>query len=145
MFSFPHVEPGAIIRIHLQRTWTHFPMPHVFQEVPLANENPTVALKIEVRLPEKEAFHFKLLHQPSMDPAIAKTGYGSIYTWQFQDLPAVLNEPLSPPEQTPALVVTTLSRLVQFFRLVHPPDPRQRPSGAGTDRAGAIAHRRGEG
>ena len=107
LFSFPHIEPGAIVRIHLQRTWRHFPLPHVFQKVPLANENPTVALKIEVRLPATEAFHFKLLRQPSTDPAISKTGYGSLYTWQFHDLPAVLDEPLSPPEQTPALVVTT--------------------------------------
>jgi hypothetical protein len=107
IFSFPQIEPGAIIHIHLQRQWQHFPMPHVFQEIPLANENPTIALKVEVRVPDKDAFHFKLLRQTAVDPAITKTGYGSLYTWQFHDLPAVLAEPLSPPEQTPSLVVTT--------------------------------------
>jgi hypothetical protein len=114
MFSFPHIEPGAIIHIHLQREWRHFPMPHVFQEITLADENPTLALKVEVRLPENEAFHFKLLHQPAVDPLIGKTTYGSVYTWEFHDLPAVLNEPLSPPEQTPALAVTTFPDWASF-------------------------------
>jgi hypothetical protein len=99
IFSFPQIEPGAIIHIHLQRAWKHFPLPHVFQEISLSDENPNVALKVEIRLPEKEAFHFKLLHQSSVDPVIGKTGYGSVYTWQFHDLPAVLDEPLSKPSR----------------------------------------------
>jgi hypothetical protein len=114
IFSFPHVEPGAIIRIHLQRQWKSFPMPHLYQEIPLADENPVVALKVEVRMPQKDAFHFKLLRQAGADPVVTKTEYGSIYTWQFHDQPPVLEEPLSPPEQTPELVVTTFPDWAAF-------------------------------
>ena len=114
LVSFPAIEPGAIIHIHLQRQWLHFPMPHVFQEVQLANENPTVNLKVEIRLPSTEAFHFKLLRQPTTDPMVSKTEYGSLYSWQFHDLPAVLEEPLSPPEQAPALVITTFPDWAAF-------------------------------
>jgi hypothetical protein len=114
LISFPHIEPGAIIRIHLQRQWQNFPMPHLYQEIPLADENPVVALKVEVRMPQKDAFHFKLLRQPNVDPVVTKTEYGSIYTWQFHDQPPVLEEPLSPPEQTPELVVTTFPDWAAF-------------------------------
>jgi hypothetical protein len=114
MFSFPHMEPGAIIHLHLQREWRRFPMPHVFQEIPLADENPTLVLKVEVSLPEKEAFHFKLLRQPTVDPQITKTGYGSVYAWEFHHLPPVLDEPLSPSQQAPSLVVTTFPDWASF-------------------------------
>jgi hypothetical protein len=131
MFSFPQIEPGAIIRIHLQRSWRHFPLPHVFQEIPLAGDNPTVALKVEIRVPDKEAFHFKLLHLASVDPVIGKTAYGSVYTWSFHDLPAVLDEPLSPPDLIPALAVTTFPDWASFsdwyIRLIresNQPDPQ---------------------
>jgi hypothetical protein len=114
IFSFPQIEPGAIIRVHLERSWRHFPLPHVFEQIPLANDSPVLALKVQVSVPRAMAFHFKLLHQAPVDPAVATTGYGSIYTWQFHDLPAVLDEPLSPPAQEPVLAVTTFPDWAAF-------------------------------
>ena len=114
IFSFPQIEPGAIIRVHLQRAWHHFPLPHIFEEIPLAGEEPVLSLKVKISVPAAMAFHFKLLHEAASDPAVATTGYGSIYTWQFHDLPAVLREPLSPLDQEPALAVTTFPDWAAF-------------------------------
>ena len=114
IFSFPQIEPGAIMRVHLQRAWRHFPLPHVFEEIPLATDNPVVALQVQVSVPRTMAFHFKLLHRPPADPAITTTTYGSVYTWQFRDVPAVLDEPLGPPEQQPMLAVTTFPDWASF-------------------------------
>ena len=114
IFSFPQIEPGAIIRVHLQRAWRRFPLPHVFEEIPLAGDSPVVALKVQVSVPKASAFHFKLLHRDPVDPAVTTTTYGSVDTWQFHDLPAALNEPLSTPEEEPALAVTTFPDWAAF-------------------------------
>ena len=74
IFSLPHVEPGAILHLHLQRSWKRFPFPHVFEEIPLVTDIPTRAFKVEVGVPEKTAFHFKFRSQAPADPAVLQDG-----------------------------------------------------------------------
>ena len=58
MFSMPHAEPGAILHVRLSRTWKQLQEPHVFEEIPLNDTTPIVALKIEVSVPEPRRFTF---------------------------------------------------------------------------------------
>lgn len=114
IFSLPHVEPGAILHLHLKREWKRFPFPHVFEVIPILNDIPTRKLKIEVRVPEKTAFHTKLSQLPSIEPSTTKTPYGSVHTWQFHDLPAAPDEPLQPAQAMPTLTFTTFPDWAAF-------------------------------
>jgi len=114
IFSLPHAEPGSILHVRLQRTQKHFPLPHMFEEVALNGEIPIVALKVDISVPEKSSFHFKFLQQASTDPVISKTTYGSTYSWQFQNIPAAPQEPLSPGGSEPILAVSTFPDWAAF-------------------------------
>lgn len=106
-FSMPSVEPGAIVHVKLKRYWKRFPFPHVFEEIPLVSDAPTKEFKVEFSLPERSAFHSRITNYPPVDPAVAKSQYGSTYTWQFHDLPALADEPLRAANMTPELIITT--------------------------------------
>ena len=114
MFSLPHAEPGSILHVHWQRVSKRFQVPHAFEEVALNAEIPVLALKIEMSVPEKSAFHFKFCHQAATDPVIAKTTYGLTYTWQYQNIPASPQEPLGPSGESPVLVASTFPDWAAF-------------------------------
>ncbi len=107
IFSLPHVTPGAVLHVRYRTEWKHFPLPHVFLEVPLADALPMIELRIEVRVPSQSALHFAVRAGEARNPAIAQTNFGSVYTWRFADIPARLDELLSPPERVPELLVST--------------------------------------
>ncbi len=114
IFSLPHAEPGSILHVRVQRTQKHLELPHMFEEIPLNAEIPIVALKVEISVPEKSAFHFKFIQQVPSDPVISKTNYGSTYLWQFQNIPAAPREPLSPGGDDPVLAVSTFPDWATF-------------------------------
>jgi len=114
IFSLPHAEPGAILHVKLERTWKRMQTPHVFEEIPLNNELPIVALKIEVEIPEKSAFHFRFCQQAASDPVVSGTTYGSVYTWNFENVPAAPQEPLSAYDANPILAVSTFPDWASF-------------------------------
>lgn len=114
IFSLPHAEPGSILHVKFQRQWKRFPLPHVFEEVPLNAEIPIVSLQVQISIPEKSAFHFKFCHQPASDPVISRANYGSVYTWQFQNIPAAPQEPLNPSGDDPTLAVSTFPDWAAF-------------------------------
>ena len=114
IFSLPHVEAGAILHVELQRKWKRFPYPHFCDEIPLLTDIPTCAFKVEIGVPEKKELHYKLRSLATIDPAITKTQYGSVYTWEFRDLPALPKEPLRPSEETPELLVSTFPDWAAF-------------------------------
>jgi len=107
LFSLPHAEPGSILHVRMQRTQKHFPLPHMFEEVALSADIPIVALKVDISVPEKSAFHFKFIHRASSDPIVSRTNYGSTYQWQFQNIPAAPQEPLDTEGDAPRLAVST--------------------------------------
>ncbi|HEX4141314.1 MAG TPA: DUF3857 domain-containing protein [Candidatus Methylacidiphilales bacterium] len=114
IFSLPHAEPGAILHVRLERTWKRLQIPHVFEEIPLNDEMPIAALKIEVSVPEKSAFHFRFCQQAASDPVVTRTSYGASYTWQFQNIPAAPQEPLSAYDANPVLAISTFPDWAAF-------------------------------
>ncbi len=126
IFSLPHAEPGAILHVKVERTWKRMQTPHVFEEIPLNNELPIAALKIEVGVPEKSAFHFRFCQQAASDPAISHTSYGSVYTWHFANVPAAPQEPLSAYDASPILAISTFPDWTAFAewcrRIIHEAD-----------------------
>ncbi len=107
IFSLPHVEPGAILRVHLQREWKHFPLPYPFLEIPLAAEIPTMDLQVNVRVSNKLALHFGFRDFPDGNPTVSQTGYSTMYSWRFKKFAAEKEEVLAPPEHTPTLLLST--------------------------------------
>jgi transglutaminase-like putative cysteine protease len=114
IFSMPHAEPGAILHVKLQRTWKRLQEPHVFEEIPLNDQIPIAAQKVEVSVPERSALHFRFCQQAASDPVVAHTSYGSSYTWQFQNIPAAPQEPLSAYDASPILAVSTFPDWASF-------------------------------
>jgi transglutaminase-like putative cysteine protease len=114
IFSLPHAEPGAILHVRLQRTWKQLQEPHVFEEIPLNDQIPIAAMKVEVSVPERSAFHFRFCQQAASDPVVAHTTYGSSYTWQFQNIPAAPQEPLSAYDANPILAISTFPDWAAF-------------------------------
>jgi len=114
IFQLPHAEPGSILHVRMQRTQKHFPLPHMFEEVALNADIPIVALKVDISVPEKSAFHFKFIHHASSDPVIARTNYGSTYSWQWQNIPAAAQEALGAGGDEPRLAVSTFPDWAAF-------------------------------
>ena len=106
-FSLPHAAPGAILRLHVQREWKRFPLPHVFLEVPLAEQDPVLDAEVEVRVGSRSAFHHAFRNMPSVQPEQAETRYGRVLKWRFRGLPPIRDEPLAPPDRTPRLLLST--------------------------------------
>jgi hypothetical protein len=114
MFSMPHAEPGAILHVRTQRTWKQLQEPHVFEEIPLNDQIPIVALKIEASVPERSAFHFRFCQQAASDPVVGHTAYGSSYTWHFENIPAAPQEPLRAYDANPILAISTFPDWASF-------------------------------
>ena len=106
-FSLPHAEPGAILRLHLQRQWKRFPLPYVFLETPLAGEDPVRDAEVELRVASRAALHYAFRNVAALEPTRSETRYGRVYTWRFRDVEAPRDEPLAPPDQSPRLLVST--------------------------------------
>ena len=126
IFSLPHAEPGAILHVRVQRTWKRLQEPHMFEEIPLNDQVPIVVQKVEVSVPEKSAFHFRFCQTPASDPVVSHTAYGSTYAWQFQNIPAAPQEPLSAYDANPILAVSTFPDWAAFAgwcrRIMHGSD-----------------------
>jgi len=114
MFSMPHAEPGAILHVRLQRTWKQLQELHVLEEIPLNDQIPIAALKIEASVPDRSAFHFRFCQQAASDPVVARTSYGSSYTWQFQNIAAAPREPLRAYDANPILAISTFPDWAAF-------------------------------
>jgi hypothetical protein len=114
MFSMPHAEPGAILHVRLQRTWKQLQEPHVFEEIPLNDQLPIAALKIEASVPDRSAFHFRFCQQAASDPVVAHTAYGSSYAWHFENIPAAPQEPLRAYDANPILAISTFPDWASF-------------------------------
>jgi hypothetical protein len=114
IFSLPHVVPGAIVRVHAQREWKRFPLPHVFLEVPLAGDALVLRSEVQVRVGLKAALHFALREAPEQKPQLEETRYGRAYTWRFENLEPPRHEALAPPERSPTLLVSTFPDWAAF-------------------------------
>jgi len=114
MFSMPHAEPGAILHVRVARTWKRLQEPHVLEEIPLDDPMPIAALKIEVSVPERSAFHFRFCQQAASDPVVSHTTYGSSYAWHFENIPAAPQEPLRAYDANPILAISTFPDWAAF-------------------------------
>ena len=113
-FSLPGVVPGAVLRLRYRTQWQTYPLPHVLLTLPLAERAPVLDSTLEVIVPKDAAFHFAFQQAPASDPTLRQTSHGSRYTWRFQNLAALLAEPLAPRHQPPALLVSTLPDWAAF-------------------------------
>lgn len=126
-FSLPGVVPGAILHVRYRTVWKQFPLPHISLQIPLAQEIPTRDLELEITAPKDAPFHFGFEglseHDPDQsqsphasrithhdhhhDPTIRQSTYGSTYTWNFTNLPALKHEVLTAPHHGSRLIVST--------------------------------------
>ena len=121
-FSLPGVSPGAVLHVHYLSEWKTYPLPHVSLEIPILAELPVLDSALEVSVPKDSPFHFilsegfedKLKPALQTDPVINQTTYGSRYSWQFHDLPALEHEILAPPHGQPALLISTFPDWADF-------------------------------
>jgi len=121
-FSLPGVSPGAVLHVKYLSEWKTYPLPHVSLEIPVLAELPALDSALEISVPKDSPFHFVLSEgfedtlKPVLqtDPVIHQTTYGSKYSWQFHDLPAVEHEILAPPRGQPALLISTFPDWADF-------------------------------
>jgi len=114
IFSFPHVEPGAVLRVHSQREWKHFPLPHIPLELPLALSIPVLDSQVEIHLARDSAFHFAFRNVASEPPKVEQTSYGTTYSWHFRDLSPMGAEVLVHPNRAPTLLFSTFPDWASF-------------------------------
>jgi transglutaminase-like putative cysteine protease len=114
LFSLPQATPGAILRVHVRREWKTFPLPHVFLEVPIGGGEPVLNATVEIRVPARSAFHHSFRHLTPRAPTVSETRYGRVYSWSFDDLPPVVDEPLTPPGLHPSLLISTFPDWAAF-------------------------------
>lgn len=113
-FSLPGVTPGAILRVHYRSEWQRFPLPHVFLEVPLADEAPIVDLGVEVRVASTTPLHFAVRGLPTPEPVSQATPSGRSYSWHVAAVPALAREALGPPDPMPRLLLSTFPDWASF-------------------------------
>lgn len=113
-FSLPGAAPGAILRVHYRSEWKHFPLPHIFLSVPLAEEIPILQAQLEVHVATRTTLHTAFRATAPQTPAISESPHGRSYLWRFQDLPAVPNEVMAPPGRAPELLLSTFPDWASF-------------------------------
>lgn len=113
-FSLPGVAPGAILRVHYRSEWRRFPLPHVFLEVPLADELPIVDLGVEVRVGSATPLHFAARGLSTPEPDSHESSYGRTYSWHIGAVPALAREVLGPPDPMPRLLLSTFPDWASF-------------------------------
>ena len=113
-FSLPGAAPGAILRVHYRSEWKHFPLPHIFQSVPLAADIPILEAQLEVHVATATVLHTAFRATAPQTPAISESPHGRTYLWRFRDLPAVPNEAMAPPGLTPELLLSTFPDWASF-------------------------------
>jgi hypothetical protein len=106
-FSMPDVTAGAIIHVRYTREWEKFPLPHVTLQLDLAEEVPARDTIIRVSVPKESPFHFRFENIVAADPQVHQTEYSTTYTWQWREIPPWQPEPLDPPDNEPALAIST--------------------------------------
>ena len=106
-FSLPGITPGAILRVHYRREWRRFPLPHVFVDVPLAADVPTLDARVDVRTGLATPLHHAMREAPAMAPEVRETPFARIHSWRFGRVEPVAAEALAPPGRGPRLLVST--------------------------------------
>lgn len=106
-FSLPGVQAGAILHTKFRRTWKRFPFPHVFLDLPVADEIPVLRSTIRVEAPRRDAFHYHLDGLAAQKPQAGETAYGQSYSWEWKNIPAFAREALAGPGGVPSLQVST--------------------------------------
>jgi len=113
-FSLPGVVPGAILHVRHRSEWQTFPLPHASLEIPIGRELEALSVAIDVTVPKDSPFHFALEKIEAADPAIKQGSYGTTYSWKFENLPAPVQEQLSPPRRSPRLLISTFLDWTDF-------------------------------
>jgi transglutaminase-like putative cysteine protease len=106
-FSLPGITPGAILRVHYRREWRRFPLPHVFLDVPLAADVPTLDARVDVRTGLATPLHHAMREAPAMAPEVRETPFARIHSWRLGRVQPVAAEALAPPGRGPRLLVST--------------------------------------
>jgi transglutaminase-like putative cysteine protease len=113
-FSLPGVVPGSILHVRHRSEWQTFPLPHTSMEIPIGRGLAALSVAIEITVPKDSAFHFGLEKIDTVDPTIKQGGYGTTYSWKFENVPTPVQEPLSPPRQHPRLLLSTFPGWTEF-------------------------------
>ncbi len=124
IFSLPHAEPGAILHVRLERVWKRLSEPHVFEAIPLNDPVPIVVQKVEVSCAGEIGVPFSFLpSRRRVIPSSRTRLMARSYSWQFQNIPAAPQEPLSAYDAAPILAISTYPDWAAFAewyrRLIH--------------------------
>ncbi|HLH54984.1 MAG TPA: DUF3857 domain-containing protein, partial [Verrucomicrobiae bacterium] len=106
-FSLPSVTVGAVLHVRYRSEWREYPLPRISMELPVGKELPVAKSTLEVRVPAELPFHYKIVDLPEVAPAVSRSAYSVRYSWQWQNVPADLMEPLAPPHRHAGLSVST--------------------------------------
>jgi hypothetical protein len=92
--SFPQVEPGAILDLHIS-SWSESIYQHIWRA---QGRSPVVLSQLTITVPPWLAFRTagSRLGQEDISPAIRNPAGGKKYTWTFRDLPGLPEEPNQP-------------------------------------------------
>jgi len=113
------LEVGATIfldyTIHSERGF----LPALMEGIVLAEDQPIMDQTIIVRTPADQPLHFHLFNS-AVEPRVDQENGLLIYTWKFEELPAVETEKLIPPPTAvyPTLIFSTIkgySPIAKFF------------------------------
>ncbi|PTX97320.1 hypothetical protein DB346_20155 [Verrucomicrobia bacterium LW23] len=118
--AFPGAVPGAVLHIRYEIVWDDFPMPQISMDVNLGGELPIVTRVVEVRVPNRGAFHYMFHRLPAgvsePDPVTVSTRYAKVWRWTFANMPPNKRDNLSPSENNPALLFSTFADWREFSR-----------------------------
>jgi transglutaminase-like putative cysteine protease len=111
-FSLPGIVPGAVLHVRYRTEWKSFPLPHISLEIPTEVEVPVVDSTLQVAVPKETPFHFASMPAGERgaapaDPVIKQTGYGAVYSWHAENLPAETREVLASPGRHSRLMLST--------------------------------------
>ncbi len=113
MFSLRGVEPGALLHVRYRRVWRRFPFPHVFLEVPVADDIPVRHLRIAVEAGREETLHARVPDAEAILPRVTETSYGRRHEWTWTNLPAAPAEMLATGGR-PRLQISTFPDWASF-------------------------------
>lgn len=97
MVYLPNARAGCVVEIgYRTRELLEPTLPHVSEMIPIQRDAPALDSRIEVRVPEKQAFRVALKNQPSPAEEVVENGR-RVFRWELPALAAADALPGDPP------------------------------------------------
>lgn len=124
IISMPEVKVGSIIEYEAEITSSKLIADrHFSYRYTLRDKYPIIKASFVLEVPRDRAFHYKILNAQytpagiSLQPAVQETAAAHQYSWQFQDIPEIKDEPGRVPtaEVNPMILVSSFSEWQEVF------------------------------